>query len=237
MHEGEVSSRLGLPGIPAVAESIMVERDIQLAELAGARYHAAQISCARSLDIITAAKAKKLSITCGVSINHLTLNENDIGSYRTFLKMRPPLRPEADRLAMVDGIRSGAVDVIVSAHDPKDADVKRRPFSEAANGAIGLETLLPAALRLYHSGDLDLVTLLQPMTVNPARLLGLDSGRLAKGAPADLIVVDTDVPWVVDRDALQSRSKNTPFDEARVQGRVLKTLVSGRLIYADGKFT
>ncbi len=237
MNEGEVSSRLGLPGIPAVAETIMLERDIQLLELAHGRYHAAQISCAGSLEMIGTAKTRGRPVTCGVSINHLTLNENDIGSYRTFLKMRPPLRPEDDRLAMIEGIRNGTIDVIVSAHDPKDVDVKRRPFSEAAYGAIGLETLLPAALRLYHGGELELMDLLRAMTINPAKLLGLPSGRLTKGAPADLIVVDLDTPWVVDRDELQSRSKNTPFDEARVQGRVLKTIVSGRLIFSDGRFT
>jgi len=237
INEGEVSSRLGLPGIPALAETIMVERDIQLAELTKGRYHAAQISCSKSLEILRNAKARGLEVTCGVSINHLTLNENDIGSYRTFLKLRPPLRPEDDRLAMIDGIRSGDIDVIVSAHDPKDADVKRRPFSEAAYGAVGLETLLTAALRLYHTDGLDLVTLLRPMTINPAKLLGLASGRLSKGAPADLIVVDIDTPWMVDEDTLLSRSKNTPFDEAKVQGRVTRTLVSGRLIYTDGSFT
>ena len=237
MNEGVVSSRLGLPGIPAAAETIMVDRDIQLAELTGGRYHAAQISCARSLEIIRDAKARGLNVTCSVSVNHLTLNENDIGSYRTFLKLRPPLRPEEDRVAMIDGIRGGDIEVIVSAHDPKDADDKRRPFSEAGYGAVGLETLLTAALRLYHGGDLDLITLLRAMTINPAKLLGLPSGRLAKGAPADLIVVDLDTPWMVDEDVLLSRSKNTPFDDAKVQGRVLKTIVSGRLIYADGSFT
>ena len=237
MNEGVVSSRLGLPGIPTAAETIILERDIELADLTGGRYHAAQISCARSLEIIRAAKSRGLNVTSAISINHLTLNENDIGPYKTFLKMRPPLRPEDDRVAMIDGIRQGDIEVIVSAHDPKDADVKRRPFSEAAHGAIGLETLLTASLRLYHSGDLDLITLLRAMTINPAKLLGLPSGRLAVGAPADLIVFDLDTPWMVDGDALLSRSKNTPFDEAKVQGRVLKTMVSGRLIYADGKFT
>lgn len=231
MNEGEISTRLGLPGIPREAETIMLERDVRLVELTGGRYHAGQISCRASLDIIRRAKARGLPVTCGVSINHLTLNENDIGSYRTFFKMRPPLRCEEDRRAMVEGVSSGDIDVIVSAHDPQDADGKRRPFAEAADGAIGLETMLPAALRLYHDGSVDLVTLLRVLTSNPASLLGLQSGRLAKGAPADLVLFDLDTPFVVSPDLLHSRSKNTPFDEARLQGRVLMTLVAGRPVY------
>ena len=232
MNEGEVSSRLGLPGIPASAEVIMLQRDMELAELTGARYHAAQISTTSSLRVIRRAKGQGLRVTCGISINHLTLNENDIGPYRTFLKVRPPLRREEDRLAMVEGLVSGDIDVIVSGHNPKDADVKRRPFAEAEDGAIGLETLLPAALRLYHGGHIELAPLLRAMTTAPADLLGLAAGRLKKGAPADLIVVDLDTPWVVDPELLQSKSKNTPFDESQLQGRVLRTLVSGNTVYA-----
>ena len=235
MNEGEVATRLGLPGIPREAETIMLERDLRLAELTGGRYHAGQISCRESLDIIRAAKARGLPVTCGVSINHLTLNENDIGPYRTFFKMRPPLRSEDDRAAMVEGIASGDIDVIVSAHDPQDADGKRRPFAEAADGAIGVETLLSAALRLYHDGSVDLVTLLRALTANPARLLGLPSGRLAKGAPADLVLIDLDTPFVVNPELLRTRSKNTPFDEARLQGRALMTLVAGRAVYNYGE--
>jgi dihydroorotase len=231
MNEGEVATRLGLRGIPPVAETILLERDVRLVELTGARYHAAQISCRASLDIVRAAKARGLPVTCGVSINHLTLNENDIGSYRTFFKMRPPLRSEDDRQAMVEGVASGDIDVIVSAHDPQDADGKRRPFAEAADGAIGLETLLSAALRLYHNSGIDLPTLLKALTANPARLLGLESGRLAKGAPADLVLIDLHTPFVVAPEHLRSRSKNTPFDEARLQGRPLMTLVAGRPVY------
>ena len=235
MNEGEVATRLGLPGIPREAETIMLERDLRLAELTGGRYHAGQISCRASLDIIRAAKARGLPVTCGVSINHLTLNENDIGPYRTFFKMRPPLRSEDDRAAMVEGIASGDIDVIVSAHDPQDADGKRRPFAEAADGAIGVETLLSAALRLYHDGSVDLSTLLRALTANPARLLGLPSGRLAKGAPADLVLIDLDTPFVVNPELLLTRSKNTPFDEARLQGRALMTLVAGRAVYNYGE--
>jgi dihydroorotase len=235
MNEGEVATRLGLPGIPREAETIVLERDLRLAELTGGRYHAGQISCRASLDIMRAAKARGLPVTCGVSINHLTLNENDIGPYRTFFKMRPPLRSEDDRAAMVEGIASGDIDVIVSAHDPQDADGKRRPFAEAADGAIGVETLLSAALRLHHDGSVDLSTLLRALTANPARLLGLPSGRLAKGAPADLVLIDLDTPFVVIPELLRTRSKNTPFDEARLQGRALMTLVAGRAVYNYGE--
>ncbi|MEQ1712656.1 MAG: dihydroorotase, partial [Hyphomicrobium sp.] len=185
MNSGEVSSRLGLPGVSKTAETIVLERDVRLVEMTGGRYHAATITCAESLDVVRGAKKRRLPVTCGVSINHLTLNENDIGPYRTFFKVRPPLRREEDRVAMVGGIASGDIDIIVSSHDPQDADVKRRPFAEAADGAVGLETLLPAALRLHHSGELPLMVLLRAMTSNPAKLLGLHSGRLAKGAIAD----------------------------------------------------
>ncbi len=231
MNSGEVASRLGLPGVSKVAETLVIERDVRLVEMTGGRYHAATISCAESLEVIRGAKRRKLPVTCGVSINHLTLNENDIGSYRTFFKVRPPLRREEDRLAMVKGLAAGDIDIIVSSHDPQDADVKRRPFAEAADGAVGLETLLAAALRLYHSGELPLATVLKALTSNPARLLGLHTGRLVKGGIADLIVVDIDEPWVVNKDSLRSRSKNSPFDEARLQGRVLRTLVAGETVY------
>lgn len=231
MNSGEVATRLGLPGISKVAEIIMIERDVRLVEMTGGRYHAATISCPESLGIIRQARARGLHVTCGVSINHLTLNENDIGSYRTFLKVRPPLRKEDDRAAMVNAVANGEIDTIVSSHDPQDADVKRRPFAEAADGAVGLETLLAAALRLYHSGEVALPTLLRPLTVNPAKLFGLPGGRLQKGAPADVILVDLDEPWVVNKDLLRSRSKNSPFDEAKMQGRVLRTLVDGETVF------
>ncbi|CFX01370.1 Dihydroorotase [Candidatus Filomicrobium marinum] len=231
MNSGEVAARLGLPGVSSVAETIVIDRDVRLVELTGGRYHAATISCEASLNVIRAAKTRNLPVTCGVSINHLTLNENDIGPYRTFFKVRPPLRREEDRVAMVRGINNGDIDIIVSSHDPQDADVKRRPFAEAADGAVGLETMLPAALRLYHSGDLSLLTLLRAMTINPAKLLGIGAGRLQKGAVADLIVFDPSEPWVVNKDVLRSRSKNSPFDEARLQGRVLRTMVAGETVY------
>ena len=231
MNSGEVATRLGLPSVSKIAETIMLERDVRLVEMTGGRYHAATITCEESLAVVRSAKARGLPVTCGVSINHLTLNEIDIGSYRTFLKVRPPLRREEDRVAMVRAIAAGEIDLIVSSHDPQDADVKRRPFAEAADGAVGLETLLPAALRLYHSGDVSLAGLLKPMTVNPAKLLGLPGGQLVKGAPADLIIVDLGEPWVVNKDLLRSRSKNSPFDESKMQGRVLRTVVAGETVY------
>lgn len=234
MTSGLLATRLGLPGVHRMAETMMVERDLRLVEITNGRYHAATISCAESLTAIRGAKAKGLGVTCGVSINHLTLNENDIGSYRTFFKVRPPLRSEGDRMAMVEGLASGDIDVVVSSHDPQDEDAKRLPFAEAADGAIGLETLLAAGLRLVHGGHIGLVELIKAMTLRPAELLGLATGRLARGAPADLIVVDLERPWVVNRDRLRSRSKNSPLDEAKLQGRVLRTMVAGEMVYEYG---
>jgi len=234
MNEGEVATRLGLRGIPAAAETIMLERDIRLVELTGGRYHAGQISCRASLDVIRAAKERGLPVTCGVSVNHLTLNENDIGSYRTFFKMKPPLRTEDDRQAMVEGVSRGDIDVIVSAHDPRGAEGKRRPFAEANDGAVGLETMLSAALRLYHNGEVSLHRLLDALSARPAELLGLNGGRLAKGATADLVLMDLEMPWKVEPERLCSKSKNTPFDEARFEGRALVTFVAGRPVYHYG---
>ncbi len=231
MNEGEVSSRIGLPGIPVEAETLILDRDIRLVNLTGGRYHAATISCAPSLDTIVEAKSAELPVTCGVSINNLALNENDIGPYRTFFKVRPPLRSETDRQALVEGLAQGQIDVIVSAHDPQDVEEKRHPFAEAQDGALGLETLLPAALRLYHNEEIDLVSLLKTMTFNPARILDLPSGRLQVGAPADLIVVDLEIPWIVELEKLHSISKNSPFEEARMQGQVEKTIVQGKIVF------
>ena len=231
MNSGEVATRLGLPGVDKAAETIVLERDVRLVEITGGRYHAAQISCAESLAVVRGAKARKLPVTCGVSINHLTLNENDIGPYRTFFRLKPPLRSEEDRTAMVRALAAGEIDVIVSCHDPQDADTKRHPFAEAADGAIGLETLLAAALRLYHNDEIALLPLLRAMTANPAKLLGLPAGRLEKGAPADLILVDLGLPWVVDKAQIRARSKNSPFDESKMQGRVLMTMVAGKPVY------
>jgi len=235
MNEGEISSNLGLPGIPFEAEAIMVDRDLRLAGLTGGRYHAANITCAASLDVIRAARQANSNITCGVSINHLTLNENDIGSYRTYFKVKPPLRSEDDRRAMVEGVHGGDIDVIVSGHDPQDVDDKRRPFAEASDGAIGVETLLPAALQLYHNGAVGLRPLLAAMTCRPAELLGLPGGHLKPGAPADLALVDLETPWRVDAATLKSKSKNSPFDETVLQGRALKSFVAGECVYSLGE--
>jgi dihydroorotase len=231
MNEGEFAARLGLMGIPDAAEAVMLERDVRLAALTGGRYHAASVSCIASLEILKRARDAGLAVSASVSINHVTLNENDIGPYRTFLKLSPPLRTEADRKALVQAIASGLVDVIMSDHNPQDVEVKRLPFAEAAFGAVGLQTMLPAALRLIHNQDMDWKTLIRAMSTRPAELLGLPAGSLRAGAPADVIVVDPDTPWVLDPSDLKSQCKNTPFDEARFSGRVVRTIVGGRTVY------
>jgi dihydroorotase len=231
MNEGEFAARLGLLGIPKAAEAVMLERDIRLVALTRGRYHAASLTCTDSLDVLRRAKDAGLSVTAAASINHLTLNENDIGPYRTFLRVAPPLRGEDDRSALVGAIASGLIDVIMSDHNPQDVETKRLPFAEAEAGAIGLETMLIAGLRLVHSAELELTTLLRALSTRPAELLGLPGGSLRAGAPADVIVVDMDVPWVLDPNELKSKCKNTPFDEARMQGRVVRTIVSGRTVY------
>ncbi|MGB7127391.1 MAG: dihydroorotase [Methylovirgula sp.] len=231
MNESELATRLGLTGIPREAEAIMLDRDIRLVALTGVRYHAGLISTKMALDAIRAAKQAGLPITCATSINHLTLNENDIGDYRTFLKLTPPLRAEDERRALVEGLAEGIIDVIVSDHNPQDVETKRLPFAEAEYGAIGLETMLSAGLRLVHSGEVKLSRLLAAMSSRPAEILGLPQGRLAIGALADLIRFDPDEPYVVDPMKLHSRCKNTPFDEAKMQGRVKLTLVAGQVVW------
>lgn len=231
MNESELAGRLGLAGVPAAAETIMIERDLRLLELTGGRYHVSQVSCAASVEVIARARRHGLKVTCGVSAAHLTLNENDVQSYRTFFKLSPPLRAEDDRCALVAGLADGTIDVVVSSHDPQDAEVKRHPFAQAAFGAIGLETLLASCLSLVHNGDLPLMRLLSAMTHVPADLLGLKTGRLAAGLPADLLLADIGASWIVKADALHSISKNTPFDDRRLQGQVLRTIVGGRTVY------
>jgi dihydroorotase len=199
--------------------------------MTGAKYHADQITTARALPALERAKANGLDITAGVSIHHLTLNVLDVADYRTFFKLTPPLRDETDRLAMIEAVKSGLIDIICSMHTPQDEESKRLPFEEAASGAVGLETLLPAALRLYHAGHLDLPQLFRAMSLNPAKRLGLPGGRLSAGAPADLVVFDPDAPFVMDRFRLNSKSKNTPFDGARLEGRIRATLVGGDFVY------
>ncbi len=229
---GQYASQLGLPSVSPMAERIGLERDLAIVEMTGARYHADQISTARALPALARAKAAGLSVTAGCSIHHLTLNEFDIGDYRTFFKLTPPLRAEADRIAMVEAVVAGEIDVIGSFHTPQDEEEKRLPFEEAASGAVGLETLLPAAMQLCHAGHLDLPALWRALSLNPARLLGLAAGRLAPGAPGDLVLFDPDAPFVLDRATLRSKSKNTPYDLRRMQGRVLATWVDGREVFA-----
>ena len=231
MNEGEFAARLGLIGVPTAAETIMLERDLRLVGLTGGRYHAASLTCQESLDELRRAKDAGLQVTASASINHLTLNENDVGPYRTFFKMEPPLRAERDRKALVEALESGLIDVVMSDHNPQDVEVKRLPFAEAAPGAIGIETMLSAGLRLVHNGELKLMTLLKALSTRPAELLGLPGGTLRPGAPADIVVIDPDVPWVLDRDELKSKCRNTPFDEARLQGRAVRTIVAGRTVY------
>ena len=229
--EGELAGRMGLPSVPAVAERIVLERDLALAELTGARLLVDQITTAEALDSLARARAKGLEVAASVSINHLSFNEVDVGDYRTFLKMDPPLRPEADRLALIEALREGLIDVIVSAHAPAPAEGKRLPFAEATPGAVGLETLLPAGLNLHHAAGRELIDILRRLTLGRGQLLGLAGGRLSAGAPADLVLFDVDAPVVIDAERLISRSKNSPFDGRRLQGQVLLTLVDGRIVW------
>jgi dihydroorotase len=231
MNDGELAARLGLHGIPKASETIMLERDLRLVALTGSRYHAASITCRESLDVLKRAKDQGMPVTASASINHLTLNEIDIGSYRTFFKITPPLRTNDDRMALAEAVSSGLIDVIMSDHNPQDVETKRLPFAEAAPGAIGLETMLTAGLRLVHSGELPLLRLLGAMSTRPAELLALPGGTLRAGAPADVIVIDPDIPWVLDPEDLKSKCKNTPFDEAKMTGRVIRTIVAGRTAY------
>src|SRR5580692_2642883 len=231
MNEGEFAARLGLVGIPDTAEAVMLERDVRLVALTGGRYHAASVSCVASLEILKRARDAGHAVSASVSINHVTLNENDIGPYRTFLKLSPPLRTEEDRKALVEALASGLIDVVMSDHNPQDVEVKRLPFAEAAFGAVGLETMLPAGLRLVHNGEIDFKTLIRAMSTRPAELLGLPGGSLRAGSPADVIVIDADTPWVLDPADLKSQCKNTPFDEARFSGRVVRTIVGGRTVF------
>ncbi|ABQ62432.1 hypothetical protein H721_02666 [Brucella ovis IntaBari-2006-46-332] len=232
MNEGLFASWLGLSGTPREAEVIPLERDLRLAALTRSRYHAAQLSCAMSADAMRRAKDLGTNVTAGVSINHLSLNENDIGEFRTFFRLSPPLRGEEDRLAMVEAVKNGTIDIVVSAHDPQDVDTKRLPFSDAEAGAIGLETLLAAALRLYHNDNIPLLRLVEVLSTAPAKIFGLNAGTLKPGASADIAIVDLEEPWVVREEDLHSRSKNSCFESARFQGRVVRTIVAGKTVYS-----
>jgi len=232
MNEGLNASHLGLPGIPREAEIITLERDLRMAALTKGNYHAAKISTSDSAEVIAKYKREGNHVTCGVSINHLTLNENDIGRYRTYLRLAPPLRDEDDRQAMIRAVADGTIDIIVSSHDPHDVDDKRHPFAEAAEGAIGLETLFAAAMRLYHNDEVPLTRLIDAMSTRPAQIFGLPGGTLKPGSEADLVIADLDEPWVVREEDIVSRSKNTPFEGERFSGKILQTMVQGRTIYA-----
>ena len=233
MNEGLNASHMGLPGIPREAEIIVLERDLRLAALTGGNYHAAKISTSDSAEIVSKYKSQGHSVTCGISINHLTLNENDIGRYRTYLKLQPPLRDEDDRQAMIAALAEGTIDIIVSSHDPHDVDEKRHPFAEAADGAIGLETLFAAAIRLHHNGEVPLNRIIDALSTRPAKIFGLAGGSLKPGANADLFIADLEAPWVVQEQDIVSKSKNTPFEGERFSGKVTRTIVGGRTVYQD----
>jgi dihydroorotase len=235
MSEGEFAMRLGIAASPSMAETVVVERDLRLVELTGARYHFGQLSARSSLEAIRSAKSRGLPVSCAVSAHHIALNELDIGAYRTFMKVKPPLRSEDDRRAMVEGVASGAIDAIVSSHDPQAADTKRQPFAQAAFGAVGLETLLPAALALHHNADASLLDVLRTLTAAPRTILGLEGGILKKGAPADLVLIDPDEPFAVDPGELHSRARNTPFDGRHMQGRAQRTYVAGECVFDRAK--
>ena len=228
---GKFASLRGLPAVSAMAERMGLDRDIALIEMTGARYHADQITTSRALPALERAKASGLDITAGTSIHHLTLNALDVGDYRTFFKIKPPLREEEDRIAVVEAVASGLIDIISSMHTPQDEESKRLPFEEAASGAVALETFLPAAMRLVHADMIDLPTLWRAMSYNPAKRLGLPQGRLSEGAPADLVIFDPNAPFVMDRATLKSKSRNTPFDGQRMQGKVIVTYVSGNKVF------
>ena len=231
MNDGETASRLGLGGIPGAAETIMLERDLRIVELTGGRYHAASISTADSVAAMRQAKDKGLRVTCGVAPYHFALNENEVGHYRTFAKVSPPLRSETDREAIVAGLADGTIDIIASHHRPEDPEAKRLPFAQAAYGAVGLETLFLIGLELHHKGQLTLLDLLARLSLRPADILGLPQGRLARGAPADLVIFNPDTPARIDAATFQSKSKNSPFDQRPVQGQVLRTVVTGATVF------
>lgn len=233
MNAGETATRLGLTGIPREAEIIMIERDLRLVELTGARLHIAHVSTSDAVDAIRDAKSRGLPVTCDASPPYFALNEVAIGDYRTFAKLSPPLRLEADRRAIVEGLKDGTIDCVASDHMPQDEESKRLPFANAAAGGVGLETLLPVTLELFHNNHMSLLDALKLVTAGPADLLGLRAGRLERGRPADLMVFDPAKGWKVEADQLLSKSKNTPFDGRLVQGAVMRTVVDGRTVYVS----
>ncbi|MBF0563371.1 MAG: dihydroorotase [Alphaproteobacteria bacterium] len=232
VNEGEMATRLGLSGTPACAEAILLARDVRLAELTQARYHAAHLSTAEGIEVVRRAKARGVRVTCDTAPFYFALNESAVGDYRTFAKLSPPLRSEEDRQAVVLGIKGGGIDAIASDHSPQDQDSQRRPFAQAAFGGIGLETLLPVTLELFHNGQLSLLQALRLVTSAPADLLGLTAGRLRKGGAADLVIFDPVRVWKVVADDLVGKSGNSPFDGRLVRGRVIRTVVDGRPVFA-----
>ena len=232
INEGEVSNRLGLEGVSSIAEKIIIERDLTLLSEFPCRYHINQISSKQSLDVIRKNKSNGKKFSAGVSINNLSLNENDIGDFKTFLKLSPPLRSEEDRLALVDGIKNGLIDVIVSDHLPEDEESKRLPFAQAATGAVGIETLLPLALEMYHNESLTINKIIETLTINPAKILKIKKGSLKVGSDADICVFDLEAPWVVKADKLKSKSKNSAIEDRKLQGKVLMTFLNGELVFS-----
>ena len=232
INDGIIATKLGLQGIPISAELLIIERDLTLLEYNNCRYHIAQISSANSVDIIRERK-NKVNFSCGVSINNLSLNENDIGDFKTFLKLSPPLRTETDRNALVQGLNDKTIDVIVSDHKPEDEENKRLTFAQAETGASGIETLLPLSLELYHNGSVDLETIIEALTSKPAEILKINKGNLSIGNDADFCIVDINKPWVVRKDKLISKSKNTPIEDKKLQGKVLNTFVNGEELFSS----
>ena len=226
INDGIISTKLGLQGIPDLAELIIIERDLTLLESIKCRYHISQISSKKSVEIVNERK-QKVKFTCGVSINNLSLNENDIGDFRTFLKLSPPLRTEEDRTSLVDGLNNKTIDVIVSDHKPEDEEQKRLTFAQAATGSSGIETLLPLSLELYHNGSVKLETIIQALTSNPAKILKINKGNLTIGNDADFCIVDINKPWIVKKEELISKSKNTSIENKKLQGKVTNTFVKG----------
>ena len=233
INDSLLATKLGLKSIPAIAEQLIIERDLRLLEQYQTKYHIALISSKKSLEIIKDAKVKGLKFTVGVSINNLSLNDNDIGDFRTFLKLSPPLRSEEDRLALIQGVKDGLIDVIVSDHKPEDEESKRLTFQQAATGASGIETLLPLALELVHNGSCNLNLLIENLTSNPAKILGIRNGTLSIGSEADIAIFDLEKPWVFKRENILSKSKNTAIENRKLQGKVEKTFINGKLVFEE----
>ena len=230
INDGIIATKLGLQGIPEIAELVIIERDLTMLENIECRYHISQISSAKSLEIIKERK-KRINFSCGVSINNLSLNENDIGDFRTFLKLSPPLRTEEDRLSLVNGLKDGTIDVIVSDHKPEDEEQKRLTFAQAATGASGVETLLSLCLELYHNGSVKLESIIRSITSNPAKILKINKGNLSVGSDADFCIVDINKPWIVKQENLISKSKNTSIENKKLQGKVINTFVKGEELF------